>query len=67
MPKNSCAVGCSDVYQKGSGIQLIFIVFQLIGLSYNKWIAVVNRQNWNPTRYTWICSEHFVSKERLCF
>lgn len=59
MPKYCCAVGCSNVYRKGSGIQ--FYRFPVDLERRNKWIAAVNRQNWNPTEYTWICSEHFVS------
>ena len=58
MPKNCCAVGCSNVYRKGSGIQFYRCPVDLE--RRNKSIAAVNRQNWNPTEYTWICSEHFV-------
>ena len=59
MPKNRCAVGCSNVFRKGSGIQ--FYRFPVDLERWSKWIAAVNRQNWNPTKYTWICSKHFVS------
>ena len=59
MPKNCCAVGCSNVFRKGSGIQ--FYRFPVDLERWSKWIAAVNRQNWNPTEYTWICSKHFVS------
>ena len=59
MPKNCCAVGCSNVFRKGSGIQ--FYRFPVDLERRSKWIAAVNRQNWNPTEYTWICSKHFVS------
>ena len=62
MPKNCCAVGCSNVYRKGSGIH--FYRFPVDLERRNKWIAAVNRQNWNPTEYTWICSEHFVSQAK---
>ena len=27
----------------------------------HKWTSAVNRDNWTPNEYTWICSEHFVS------
>ena len=29
-----------------------------------KWIAAINRKDWYPTEYSWICSEHFVSGEK---
>ena len=59
MPKNCCAVGCSNVYTKRSGIQ--FYRFPADAERRTKWIAAVGRNNWSPTEYTWICSEHFVS------
>ena len=59
MPKNCFAVGCSNVFRKGSGIQ--FYCFPVDFERWSKWIAAVNRQNWNPTEYTWICSKHFLS------
>ena len=59
MPKNCCAVGCSNVFRKGSGIQ--FYRFPVDLERRNQWTAAVNRQNWSPTEYTWICSEHFIS------
>ena len=59
IPKNCCAVGCSNVFRKGSGIQ--FYRFPVDLERRSKWIAAVNRQNWNPTEYNWICSKHFVS------
>ena len=59
MPKNCCAVGCSNVYTKGSGIQ--FYHFPTDAERGSKWIAAVGQKNWSPTEYLWICSEHFVS------
>ena len=56
---NCYAIGCSKVYQKGSRIQSYHFPVDLE--CRNKWITAFNRQNWNPTEYTWICSEHFVS------
>ena len=53
-------MGCSNVYRKGSGIQ--FYRFPVDLECRNKWIAAVNRQNWNTTEYTWICNEYFVSR-----
>ena len=59
MSKNCCAVGCYNVFRKRSRIQFYRFAVDLERRS--KWIAAVNRQNWNPTEYTWICSKHFVS------
>ena len=53
-------MGCSNVYRKENGLQCYRFPVDL-GLR-NKWIVTVNRQNWNPTEYAWICSEHFVSR-----
>ena len=55
MVKNCCAVGCSNVYRKGSGIKFY---------RKRKCIAAVKLENWVPNEYTWICSQHFVTGEK---
>ena len=60
MHKNCCAVGCSNVYGTQSVIQ--FYRFPVDLERHNKWIAAANRQNSNPTEYTWVCREYFVSR-----
>ena len=62
MVKNCCAVGCSNVYRKGSGVK--FYRFPSDPERKAKWIAAVRRENWTPTEYTWICSQHFVTGEK---
>lgn len=59
MPKQCCAVNCSNVFIKGSGVK--FYRFPADPERKSKWVAAVNRKDWYPTEYTWICSEHFVS------
>ena len=62
MPKRCCAVGCVNsysLYVKGSGIQ--FYRFPADPNKRHKWTSAVNRDDWTPNEYTWICSEHFVS------
>ena len=29
-----------------------------------KWTAAVRRENWTPNDNTWICSQHFVNREK---
>ena len=60
MPKYCCAIQCSNVYSKGSGIH--FYRFPVDEKRRRLWIAAVKRKDWFPTEHTWICSEHFVSK-----
>ena len=62
MPKNCCAVGCSNVYTKGSGVS--FYRFPTDAERRSKWIAAVGRKDWSPTEYSWICSEHFVTRTK---
>jgi len=50
------------VFRKGCGLH--FYRFPTERERRNQWIAAVNRQNWTPNEYTWICSEHFVSGEK---
>jgi len=59
MVKNCCAVGCRNVYKKGSGIQ--FYRFPTDPDRRQKWISAVSREDWTPSEYSWICSEHFIS------
>ena len=59
MVKNCCAVGCSNTYKKGSGIQ--FYRFLTDPERRARWITAVNRKDWTPSEYSWICSVHFAS------
>ena len=62
MPKYCCAPNCSNVFVKGSGIK--FYRFPTDPERKQNWIAALNRKDWYPTKYTWICSEHFISGEK---
>ena len=58
MGKCCCAVGCTKRCFKGCGFH--FYRFHKDSQRRNKWIAAVNKKNWEPTEYSWICSSHFV-------
>ena len=62
MVKHCCAVGCHNVYKKGSGVK--FYRFPSDSERRSKWIASVKRENWKPNAYAWLCSRHFVSGEK---
>ena len=66
MVKNCCAVGCSNVYRKCSGIK--FYRFPSDPEQKSKWIAAVRHENWTPNEHTWIrslvCSQHFITGEK---
>ena len=47
---------------KGSGVK--FYRFPSDPERKAKWIAAINRKDWYPMEYSWICSEHFVSGEK---
>ena len=59
MVKSCVAVGCSNRSEKGS--KLSFYRFPADSERRLKWIAALQRKNWKPTQYSWVCSAHFVS------
>ena len=59
MGKSCCAVGCTNRYLKSCGLQ--FYRFPENQERRRRWIAAVNRKNWEPNQYTWICSSHFIN------
>ena len=58
MDKCCCAVGCSNRFYKRCGLH--FYRFPADIERRNHWVAAINRKNWKPTEYTWVCSCHFV-------
>ena len=30
-----------------------------------RWVAALNRKDWQPLQYLWLCSQHFVTGELL--
>ena len=63
MGKSCCAVGCSKRFAKGCGFK--FYRFPKEPERRRQWIAAVNRKNWQPSEYSWICSSHFVGGKKL--
>lgn len=53
-----CAVGCSN-RQGRPGKR--FFAFPKDKKQRDKWIAAVKREKWVPSRYSRLCSDHFVS------
>ena len=62
MVKSCCAVGCHNTYKKGDTIK--FYRFPADPDKRARWVAAVNRKDWIPNEYTWICSEHFLNGQR---
>ena len=62
MVNSCCAVGCHNKYQKGSGIQFYHIPKDADRRA--RWIAAISRKDWSPNEFSWLCSEHFVSKSK---
>ena len=62
MGKSCCAVGCTNRYAKGS--QIHFYRFPEGVEKRARWVAAVGRKNWVPTKYSWLCSAHFISGEK---
>ena len=58
MVKSCCAVGCCNRYYKGCGLS--FYRFPKDEDRRIMWIASVQRKDWEPNEYSWLCSAHFV-------
>ena len=60
MVNNCCVCGCKNYVGKRQGLR--FFRFPLAHKERcAKWAAAVRRQNWQPTKSSRICNEHFVS------
>lgn len=62
MGKACCAVGCHARFSKGCGLQ--FYRFPRESEKRRLWIAALSRKNWEPTQYSWICSNHFIGGKK---
>ena len=58
-----CAVGCQNRQEPNS--QISFYRFPADKERRQKWIAAMKRSNWIPTKYSGICSDHFINSEYL--
>jgi len=63
MVKNCCTVGFTRVYKKGSGIS--FYRFPTNTGQKRRWIAAIRRENWIQTKYSWVCSQYFVTGKKI--
>nr|XP_053649362.1 uncharacterized protein LOC128700283 isoform X2 [Cherax quadricarinatus] len=54
-----CAVGCSN--RQGDKLNLAFHRFPKDLERRKKWISALRRKNWEPTQYSRLCSEHFIT------
>ena len=62
MGKSCCAVGCTNRCYKGCGLE--FYRFPRDSERRRQWVAAVNRKNWVPNEFSWICSSHFVGGKK---
>ncbi len=58
MGKCCTAIDCCNRFFKSCGLH--FYIFPTDIERRNLWVASVKRKDWKPTKYTWICSAHFV-------
>jgi len=62
MVKSCCAIGYTNRLTKGS--TLSFYCFPADIEWRRQWIAAINRRDWEPNQYSYICSAHFVSGKK---
>ena len=62
MVKSCCAVGRTNHYTKGSWSH--FFRFAEDVERRGRLVAAVGRKNWMLTEYWWICTTHFLSREK---
>jgi hypothetical protein len=62
MVKSCCAVGCTNRHQKGN--KLSFYRFPVDSERRARWIAAIRRQNWQPTKHSFLCSAHFITGKK---
>ena len=57
--KSCCVVGCLT---KGSSLS--FYRFPTDNDRRRRWISAINRKDWHPTQYSYVCSTHFVNGKK---
>ena len=58
MPNYCVAVGCKNTAKKGSEYSFHCFPHQNPNL-LKKWVHVIRRKQWKPTKHSFICSDHF--------
>ena len=66
MGKSCYAVGCADKFYKGCGLQFYRFLPDSERTTDRRrgWIAAIDRKNWEPNEFSWICSAHFVGGQK---
>ena len=62
MVKSCCAVQCANRCVPGCGLK--FYRFPAGPKRRALWITKINRKNWQPNEYSWLCSSHFISGQK---
>ncbi|GCC29250.1 hypothetical protein chiPu_0007688 [Chiloscyllium punctatum] len=62
MPTSCAAYGCTAVYRKNTNTS--FHRFPSNPWRRTEWIRLVRRENFKPSKHTFLCSKHF---EQTCF
>uniref|UniRef100_A0A8C1LVD3 THAP-type domain-containing protein n=3 Tax=Cyprinus carpio TaxID=7962 RepID=A0A8C1LVD3_CYPCA len=56
-----CAVGCANRQGKAN---ISFYRIPFDGERRQRWVAAISRKNWQPSKYSRICSEHFLQGQK---
>ena len=62
MVESCCAVCCVNRLTKGSSLS--YYRFPTDNDRRRRWISAINRKDWHPTQYSYVCSAHFVSDKK---
>ena len=66
MPGKHCSIfGCIKKHSKGGDTS--FHAFPKDPDIRSQWILATRRQNWNPPKSAWVCSDHFNNKNGMPF
>ena len=63
MVNNCCVVGCTNYVGKKPGLR--FYSFPSDAQRREKWVAAVRRKDWQPSKHTRICNEHFINGKQI--
>lgn len=61
MPQTCSAAGCKS--RKDKDCKKSFYRIPVDKSQRERWISAINREDWTPTTYSRICSDHFILGE----